>query len=203
MTTRRGRSSGSGQPGSRAWRETIEGIKRELDADNGRLLKTLAEQDTERAEEIQLLTELAQSLRIEELLSYMNDTLLDGQGVVERTIRWLQMTNGDDGEDWDEDDDDDEDDGDWEDDEDDDDWDEEDDEDDFFLSATLSITLTWKDAGRLQVSVDLEEMEEEETIELNVNGMQVERPTARNLQNALVQAFREQMDEDYGNFEED
>lgn len=192
MTTRRGRSSGSGQPGSRAWRETIQGIKRELDADNGRLLRVLAEQDEERAEEVQPLFDLAQSLRIEELLSYMNDTLLDGQGAVERTIRWVEITDGDE--------DDDEDDDDW----DEDDEDEDDDEDgDFFLSATLSVTLTWKDAGRLQVSVDFEEMEEEDTIETRVNGLVIERPTARNLQNALVRAFREQMDEDYGNFEDD
>lgn len=172
-------------------------IRRELDANNGQLLKKLEEQDTERAEEIRPLTELAQSLRIEELLSYMNDTLLDGQGAVERIIRWVEVTDGDDEEDWDEDDDDDED---W----DDDDEDDDDDGGDFFLSATLSVTLTWKDAGRLQVSVDLEQMEEEGgAVELRVNNTVIDRPTARNLQNALVSAFREQMDENYGSFEDE
>ena len=194
MTTRRERSSGSGQPGTRAWRETVQGIKRELDADNGRLLRVLAEQDAERVDEVRPLFDLAQSLRVEELLSYMNDTLLDGQGVVERTIRWVEITDGDDDEDWDEDDDDEEDD-DW------DDEDEDEEDEDFFLSATLSVTLTWKEAGRLQVSVDISD--EGDGVELRINGMPLERPTARNLQNALVTAFREQMDEDYGKFEDE
>ena len=199
MTTRRGRSSGSGQPGTQAWRRAIQDIRRELDADNGRLMKVLAEQDEERAEDVQPLFDLAQSLNVEELLSYMNDTLLDGQGTVERTIRWVEITNGDDDE-WDEDDDEDED-----EDEDDDDWDDDDDDDEeFFPSATLSVTLTWKAAGRLQVSVDLEDMEEEdEVIELRVNNTVIDRPTARKLQNALVRAFREQMDENYGKFEDE
>ena len=39
MTTRRGRSSDSGQLGTRAWRESIQTIKQELSANNGRLVK--------------------------------------------------------------------------------------------------------------------------------------------------------------------
>ena len=189
MTTRRGRSSGSGDPGTRAWRDRIQGIKQELDANNRRLIRTLEEQDTARAEEVRSLVELADSLRIEELLAYMNDILLDGLGVVERTLHWDEVEALGDEEDDLEYDDEDEEDGD----------DEED--DDFYLSATLSVTLTWKEAGRLQVRVDIQEDDGE--IRVDANGTLIDPPTARNLQNGLVRAFREQMDENYGKFEEE
>ena len=185
MTTRRGRASGSGQPGTRAWRESIQGIKRELDANSGRLIKVLEEQDAEYVEEVQPLFDLANSLRVQELLSYMNDALLDGQGAIHTVLRWDEQQALDDEDD---------------DEEEEEDWDE-DDEDDFELFAVLMVMLSWKEAGRLQISVEVQE--EDEEIEMHVNGRPVAPPTARNLQNGLVRAFREQMDENYGKFEEE
>ena len=88
MTTRRGRVSNSGQPGSRAWRESIQGIKRELAANSAALIGTLEEQEAEKSQEVLPLIELAATMRVEELLSYMNDTLLDGQGVKQTILRW-------------------------------------------------------------------------------------------------------------------
>ena len=193
MTTRRRRSSGSGQPGSRAWRESVQGIRRELDAGNGRLIKLLEEQDTEYAEEVRPLFDLAESLRVEELLSYMNDTLLDGQGVIQTVLRWDEVEEL--GDDWEDDEDDDEDDDDWEDD------DEDEDDEGFDLSVALTVMLSWKQAGRLQIKVEIQDDDGE--IELNVNGHQADPPNARNLQSALVEAFREQMDENYGQEEEE
>ena len=193
MTTRRRRSSGSGQPGSRAWRESVQGIRRELDAGNGRLIKLLEEQDAEYAKEVRPLFDLAESLRVEELLSYMNDTLLNGQGVIQTVLRWDGAEAL--GDDWENDDDDDDD---WDDDDDED--DEEDDDEDFELSVTLTVMLSWKQAGRLQIKVEIQEDDGE--IELNVNGHQARPPNARNLQSALVAAFREQMDENYGRGDE-
>ena len=50
----------------------------------------------------------------------------------------------------------------------------------------LSVILTWKEGGRLQIKVDIEDDDEEEEVEVTVNGWQVSPPTARNLQNGLV-----------------
>ena len=193
MTTRRRRSSGSGQTGSRAWRESVQGIRRELDAGNGRLIKLLEEQDAEYAEEVRPLFDLAESLRVEELLSYMNDTLLDGQGVIQTVLRWDEVEEL--GDDWEDDEDDDEDDDDWDDDE------EDEDDEGFDLSVALTVMLSWKQAGRLQIKVEIQDDDGE--IELNVNGHQADPPNVRNLQTALVAAFREQMDENYGQEEEE
>lgn len=197
MTTRRGRSTGSGQPGTRAWRESIQGIKRELDASNGRLMRALEEQDAERAEEVQPLFDLAESLHVEELLSYMNDSLLDGQGVIQTVLIWDEQQVLEDDDDLDEDDDE----VDWEDDDDEDDWEEDDDEDeDFELSVELAVMLSWKTAGRLQIRVEIQDFE---GIEVHVNGHPVEPRSARKLQSVLIEAFREQMDENYGKFDEE
>ena len=197
MTTRRGRSSGSGQPGTQAWRQTIQGIKRELDANNGALIETLEEQEAEKAEEVQPLFDLAHSLRVSELLSYMNDTILDGQGVIRTVLRWEEGIDLDDVEYVDEDEDDE-----------DEDWDDDDEDDDeeegtLFLFVVLSLILTWKEAGRIQIKVDIQGNDESEEVEVHVNGQPASPPTARNVQTGLVRAFREQMDENYGNFEKE
>ena len=108
-----------------------------------------------------MTTELAESLRIEELLTYMNDNLLDGQGVIEKTFRWARSEEDDLEEDakkrnlgWAGDEvDDDED--DWDDDED---WDDEDDMEDVYGLAefpVLSFVLSWKQAGQIQLNVEL------------------------------------------------
>ncbi len=202
MTTRRGRPSGSGQPGTAGWRRTIEGIKQELSANNRALIETLEEQEAEKAEEVRPLFDLAESLRVEQLLSYMNDTILEGQGVIQTVLRWEEGVDLDDVDDEDDDED-------WDDDVDeendeDDDWDDDDeDEGTIFLFVVLSVILTWKEAGRIQIKVDIQEDDETGKAEVRVNTHRVSPPTARNLQNALVTAFREQMDEDYGNFEEE
>lgn len=189
MTSRRGRSSGSGQPGTQVWRESIQGIKRELEASNRRLVKVLEEQDAERAEEVQRLYDLAESLRVEELLSHMNDTLLDGQGVIQAVLLWSeqQILEGDDY---------------WDDDEEEDDEDDEDEDEVFELSAELTVVLSWKAAGRLQISVEFQD-DKEDGMEMRVNGWITAPPTSRNLQNGLIRAFREQMDENYGKPDEE
>ena len=202
MTTRRGRVSNSGQPGSRAWRESIQSIKRELNANDGALIRIVEDQEKEKAQEVHPLFEMAASLQVAELLSFMNKTLLDSQGVIQTILRWEEGIDLA-GEDEEEEDHDDED---WDDDdgEIDDDDEEEEEEGTPFLFVVLSVILTWKEAGRIQIKVDIQDDDEEEEVEveMRVNGRPVSPPTARNLQNGLVRAFREQMDEDYGQFEE-
>lgn len=192
MNTRRGRSPGSDQPGTAVWRGIILGLWEELADDNGRLLGTLEKQEAEKAEEVQPLFDLAQSLRVSDILSYMNDTILHGQGAIQTILRWEEGIDLDDDVeyvDWDEGDDDDSDD------------DEE--EGTPYLFVILSVILTWKEAGRIQIKVDIQENDDSEKVEVHVNGRPVSPPTGRNLQNVLVTAFREQMDEEYGNFEEE
>ena len=79
MATRR-RGFRPGQPGSWAWRESMQSIKRELNSNNGELIGKLLEQEDEKVGEARLSTNLAESLRVAELLSYINDALLDRQG---------------------------------------------------------------------------------------------------------------------------
>ena len=205
MTTRRGRSSGSGQPGTQAWRRRIGEIKRELEARNGRLIRVLEEQDAEYVEEVQPLLDLAQSLRVEDLLSYMNDTLLDGQGIMQTVLVWDEQQVLEDDDDWDEDDDDndeeDDEDEDWEEDDDEDDDDDGDEDEDSELFVVLRVMLSWKAGGRLQLRVEFED--EDGEIEMQVNGYPVDPPNASNLQSGLIKAFREQMDENYGKFEDE
>ncbi len=189
MRTRRRQSSNSGNagqlPGSRAWRESIERIKGDLTRDGGWLLRKLEEQDAEMVVDRQTLADQAASLRIEELLAYMNDNLLDGEGVVETTFRW-HLPEVDDLDDWDEDDDDEDDEVEYEDIE-----DEDGDEDEEVAFPAVSVTLSWKQAGRLQVNVELAQIDDD--LVLSINGEELDSPTTRFLQSGLVDAFTEQM----------
>ncbi len=63
------------------------------------------------------------------------------------------------------------------------------------------MMLSRKEAGRLQIRVEVQE--EDEEMQMHVNGRPVAPPTAGRLQSALVEASREQMDENYGKFEEE
>ena len=185
MTTRRRQSSNSGnagqQPGSRAWRDSIQQIKLDLTADGGWLLRKLEEQDVEMVEQKQALFDQAESLKIQELLAYMNDNLLDGQGVIETTYRW-HMPEVDDLNDEEEDDaerdDDDED-------------EDEDDDGDLAAFPVLSVTLSWKQGGRVQVSVELADLDDD--LVLSVNEEDMDSATPRVLQQGLIDAFSEQL----------
>ena len=172
MTTRKGYSTGSNLPGSGVWRGNVQSIKRELNATNARLLRILEEQETEKAEEVQPLFDLAESLRVAELLSYMNDTLLDGQGTVQTVLHWQEGIDLDEEEEeWDEEDED---------------WDEDDDDEEEegtpFLFVELMFMLSWREAGRLQITVEFQD-DKDDGMEMRVNGFITDPPTSRNLQN--------------------
>ena len=168
MTTRRRQ-----QPGSRAWRDRVEQIKRELARDGGWLFRALERQDDERVEERQAVIDRAESLRIEELLAYMNDNLLNGQGVIESSFYWEMSDDFDDEED-----------------EDDEEEDDEEDEDEVLEFPVLSIALTWKQAARLRVNVELVRQEDDFLLRINDEEMAA---TARALQAGVLDAFEEQM----------
>ena len=195
MTTRRGRSSNSGQPGSQAWRSSIRRLKRELDEDDGWSFERMEAQDRKLLAKWQPLIAKAESLRIEELLAYMNDNLLESQGFIEKTFRWetSEVDDFDDEEEEDDDDDDEEEDEeDWEDDED---WEEDDDDDDDDIEdvyglaeiPVLSIVLSWKEAGRIQLNVELVGVADD--IVMRIDGEEMDSATSGALQRGLVDAF--------------
>ena len=196
MTSRRGRSSGSGEPGSQAFRRGVQRLKRDLTEDDNWSFERLEIQDRKLLEKWRPLTELAESLRIEELLAYMNGNLLDGQGVIEKTFRCerseyevIDTDEEDDEEDWEEDD---EDEDDWEDEDEDDDEEEDDEDEDVFGLAeipVLSILLSWKQAGRIQLNVEL--VGTADGIVLRVNGDEMGSPTSRLLYRGLIGGFEE------------
>jgi len=151
-------------------------------------------QDRKLLEKWQPLTELAESLRIEELLTYMNDNLLEGQGVIEKTFRWEtsevdDVDDEEDDEDEDEEDEEEEDEDDWDEDED---WDGDDDDDmeDVYGLAeipVLSIVLSWKEAGRIQLNVEL--VGTDDGVVMRIDGEEMDSVTSGVLQRGLVAAF--------------
>ena len=124
-----------------------------MDASNRRLMRTLEDQDSEWAGEVQP--------------RYEPDCPPLGGGAGREDDDW---DDGEDGEDRD--------------------------DEGFKLSAGLMVMLSWKEAGRLEVEDD------DEGIDLRVDGRPVDPPNSRNRQAALVSAFREQMDENYVQLEE-
>jgi len=186
MTTRRGRSDDSGQPGSQAFRRGVQRLKRDLAEDDNWAFEHLENQDRKLLAKWQPLTELAESLRIEELLTYMNDNLLEGQGVIEKTFRW-ETSEVDDEEDDEDEEADDED--DWDEDED---WDGDDDDDmeDVYGLAeipVLSIVLSWKEAGRIQLTVEL--IGTDDGVVMRIDGEEMDSVASGVLQRGLVAAF--------------
>ena len=190
MTTGRSQLSNPGQPpGSRAWRDSVQRLKRDLDRDNAWLFRALERLDAGKVEERQQVTDRADSLRIEELLTYMNDILLDGQGVIETAFYW-EADAGFEDEDEDDEDDDDEGEEDDEDDEGEEDDEDDEDEEDEVEFPVLSIALTWKQAAQVRVNVELIKQEDGFLVRINDEEMAA---TARVLQTGLVDAFDEQM----------
>lgn len=188
MTTGRGRS---GEPGSQTFRRGVQRLKRDLAKEDNWTFERMEIQDRKLLAKWQPLTELAEALRIEELLAYMNDNLLDGQGAIEKTFRWERselddLDEDDDEEDWEGDDD--------EDDDDEDDWEDYEDEDDddadvFGLAEipVLSILLSWKQAGRVQLNVEL--VGAADGIVMRIDGDEMDSATSGVLQRGLVGAF--------------
>lgn len=189
MTTRRRRQPAANDdpqlPGAKDWRDRVHRLKQELDANGGRRRQTLERADAAKAEERQALTAQAETLQIAQLLGYLNDAVLNGEGVIETRFYWDEEFGLDD--DWEYDDDEDE-----EEEDDDDDWDEEEDgdEDDeeFVEVAVLSTALSWKAAAQVRVEVEL--LRQEDNFVLRIGDAE-NRATPRNAQAGIFNAFKE------------
>lgn len=71
-----------------SWYDEIQQLKQELTKDGGRLHKKLKEHEKERIEGREELDDKAKNLQVGNLLTDINNKLLDGEGVIENKFRW-------------------------------------------------------------------------------------------------------------------
>lgn len=150
-----------------AWRDTLSELKQELSDLRAERLSQTSADEAEVQKERDELSRLAESLAVSELLSDMNDTLLDGQGSVEKIISWesdeededddLVQEAGDDEEDAD----------------------------------VIALILTWDERGERELAIDLGVTDE--GIYVQVNGIEI-RAEREALEPALLQAFRDELE---------
>ena len=181
MTTRRRPSRSNDNddaqlPGAQDWRDRVQKLRQELDANGGRRRQALEQADAAKAAEQQALTAQAETLQIAELLSYLNAAVLNGEGVIETRFYWEAEFGLDD---WEYDDD--EDDEEYEDDED-------ADDEEFVEVAVLSTALSWRAAAQVRVEVEL--LRQADDYLLRIDGDE-EPATPRNVQVGIYNAFRE------------
>jgi hypothetical protein len=147
-----------------AWRDTLGRLREELAEVRAERQRRAAAEDAEIQRQREELSRLVTSLGINQLLSQMNNTLLNGQGDIETIVSWEAPAEGDDG-------------------------DVEDlEEEEADLIATM---LTWEEAGEREIVVDLASGEQGSY--LQVNGVDI-RLEAAALEQALVEAFRDELE---------
>ena len=150
-----------------AWRDTLGRLRDELAELRAERQRQAAAEDAEIQQQREELSRLTTSLGINQLLSEMNATLLNGQGDIETIVSWEAPAEGGDedvgGS-----------------------YDTEEEEAD--LVATI---LTWDEAGEREIAVDLG-LGEDGTY-LQVNGVDI-RLEADALEQALVEAFRDELE---------
>ena len=153
------------------WQETLQGLKNELTNVRAQRQRRLDEEAAGLEKERDELSARAQELGINELLSEMNNTLLDGNGAIEAIVGWV--TADDDlelepgismnGEEPDEDDD----------------------------TDVITTILSWEEGGDLEIAVDLGLSDD--GIYLQINEIEI-RPERAALEQGLIEAFREELE---------
>lgn len=78
------------------WQETLRSLRQELDAARPLRQQRLDEEELRQAQQRQELTDLAQSLGIIEMLTDMNNILLDGAGELDLFNSWEEMLDEED-----------------------------------------------------------------------------------------------------------
>ena len=146
------------------WRETLEELKEELAEARAERIRQDAEENAELQRQRAVLSELAESLEISDLLTEMNRTLLDGGGAIETILSWETEDEDDDmlpyGPEEEEGD-------------------------------VIALILTWIEGGERELAVDVGVTEEGTYVQ--VNGVEI-RPERAAMEAALVEAFREELD---------
>lgn len=155
-----------------SWHDTLEGLKQELAAVRAQRQRRLEEEEAQLRKERDDLSQMAQTLGINELLAEMNATLLDGKGEIETIVGWesspgdLELDagigmNGDEPDDG---------------------------EDDTDVITTI---LSWEEPGEMEIAVDLGLSND--GIYLQINEIEV-RPEREALEQGLVEAFRDELE---------
>ena len=146
------------------WRETLEELKGELAEARAERIRQDAEENAELQRQRAVLSELAESLEISDLLTEMNRTLLDGGGAIETILSWETEDEDDDmlpyGPEEEEGD-------------------------------VIALILTWIEGGERELAVDVGVTEDGTYVQ--VNGVEI-RPERAAMEAALVEAFREELD---------
>ncbi|PKB73563.1 MAG: hypothetical protein BZY75_01175 [SAR202 cluster bacterium Io17-Chloro-G7] len=155
-----------------AWRDTLVDLRDELADVRARRIQRAEANAAELRQVHQEMVELSATLGIVELLTEMNDTLLEGRGELETIVSWEQENEDDDigpdsGAGLGEDD------------------AVEDDED------AITTLLSWEEDGDRDIAVEV--FLDEEGIALHVNGVEIRTETDA-LEQALVEAFRDELE---------
>ena len=152
------------------WRDTLEGLKEELAEVRAERERRVEAEDAELQSERDDLSQMAQTLGINELLAEMNATLLDGKGNIETIVGWesgpgdLELDpgigmNGDEPEDGDTD--------------------------------VVTTILSWEERGEMEIAVDLGLSDD--GIYLQINEIEI-RPEREALEQGLIVAFRDELE---------
>ena len=153
-----------------AWQDTLNSLQTELAEVRAERLRQAKIEEGQRQSERQRLVDLSNSLQINQLIEDMNQVLLRREGSVESYSSWDPPEDSP-GDDPDTlhlaNDDDDEDDADY-----------------------ISAVLTWDEDGEREIAIDLGLSNEGPY--LQINGIDV-RPEREALEQALVEAFREEL----------
>ena len=154
------------------WRETLEGLKEDLNEVRAQRQKQVDEDEAGLKKERDGLSRTARELGVDGLLAEMNVTLLDGKGKVETIVGWessdedldidpgISMNGG-----------------------------EPDDEDDD--TDAITTILSWNEGGEMEIAVDLGLSDE--GIYLQINEIEI-RPEREALEQGLIEAFRDELE---------
>ena len=154
------------------WRETLEGLKEDLNEVRAQRQKQVDEDEAGLKKERDGLSQTARELGVDGLLAEMNATLLDGEGKVETIVGWessdedldidpgISMNGG-----------------------------EPDDEDDD--TDVITTILSWNEGGEMEIAVDLGLSDE--GIYLQINEIEI-RPEREALEQGLIEAFRDELE---------
>jgi len=154
------------------WRETLEGLKEDLNEVRAQRQKQVDEDEAGLKKEREGLSQTARELGVDGLLAEMNATLLDGKGEVETIVGWessdedldidpgISMNGG-----------------------------EPDDEDDD--TDAITTILSWNEGGEMEIAVDLGLSDE--GIYLQINEIEI-RPEREALEQGLIEAFRDELE---------
>ncbi len=154
------------------WRETLEGLKEDLNEARAQRQKQVDEDEAGLKKERDGLSQTARELGVDGLLAEMNATLLDGKGKVETIVGWessdedldidpgISMNGGepDDGDD---------------------------------DTDVITTILSWNEGGEMEIAVDLGLSDE--GIYLQVNEIEI-RPEREALEQGLIEAFRDELE---------